>query len=272
MRLSLKSLPVAHGQFLYADVGSQDAANVLALVHAFPMGVRMWEPQAAEPPPGWRVILPALAGFDGSTPRPSDTAAMDDYARDVLTLLAALGIERAVIGGVSMGGYVTFGVLRLASERVRGVILADTRSGADSEEARAGRRRMIELLEREGPGGVAADMLPKLLGRTTLATRPELVRFVRATIESQSKEAIEGAILRLMSRPDSTPLLASVRVPALVLVGDEDALTPPSEAEKMHAALPDATLEIIRGAGHLSNLENPDAFNAAVARFLTRLA
>jgi 3-oxoadipate enol-lactonase len=114
-------------------------------------------------------------------------------------------------------------------------------------------------------------MLPKLLGRTTLATRPELVRFVRAMIESQSKEAIEGAILRLMSRPDSTPLLASIRVPALVLVGDEDVLTPPSEAEKMHAALPDARLEVIRGAGHLSNLENPDAFNAALSRFLDRV-
>jgi 3-oxoadipate enol-lactonase len=270
--MSLKPLTTAaEGRLWYADFGPRQSDNVAVLVHAFPTGVRMWEHQVSARPAAWRFVLPALEGFDGSPSEKLANPAIDDYARDLLLLLDTLHIERAVVGGVSMGGYVAFAVVRLASPRVRALILADTRSAPDTDEARASRRKLLERLEREGPRGVADDMLPKLLGKTTLATRPEVVASVRAMIESQSKLAIAAAIHRLMWRPDSTPLLATVRVPAVVIVGEEDGLTPPSESEAMRARLRDATLETIPRAGHLSNIENPAAFNEALGRFLDRL-
>lgn len=248
----------------YVETGTSGSSDVLVMVHGFPLGIRMWAPQM-DAFADWRVVFPALAGFDGSDP-PGD--GMDGYARDVLALLAALGIDCAVFCGVSMGGYVTFGILREQPSRVAGLVLADTRSGADSEEAREGRRRMLDVLVKGGPPAVADQMVPKLLGATTLETRPDLVADVRQMIEAQSRPAIASALRALMSRPDSTQQLRAIEVPALIVVGEEDALTPPAESERMQAAIPGAALERVPHAGHLSNLENPDAFNAAVRAFL----
>lgn len=241
---------------------------MLVLVHAFPVGVRLFEPQLRAFP-GWRLIAPALPGFDGSDllDRPS----VDEYARRVIALLDELRIDRAVFGGVSLGGYVIFGLLRQAAERVAGVILADTRSSADTDEARAGRRKMMQTVRESGPAAVAREMIPKLLGKTSQQTRPELVADVRRMIEAQTTDGIAAAIDVLMSRPDSTPLLATIRVPSLVVVGKEDALTPPAEMEAMAAAIPGAVFVPIDGAGHLSNLENPETFNASVRAFLNRI-
>ena len=229
----------------------------------------MWDAQAV--PDGWRAIAPALPGFDG-TPLPSpDSTSIDDYARSVLDLLDALRVDSFVVGGVSMGGYVTFGVWRLASSRCRGVILADTRAGADGETARAARQQMLDLVRREGPAAVASGMLPKLLGATTRARRPEVGAHVRRLIESQIADGIAAAIVRLRDRPDSTPLLPEMRAPALIVVGEEDELTPPAESENMREAMPQATLVTIPGAGHLPNLEAPDAFTAALTTLLDSL-
>ena len=256
---------IAGRSLAFLDAGDPAAGRVLVLVHAFPVGVRLFEPQL-KAGPGWRMIAPALPGFDGSDLL--DEASIDAYARHVLALLDELGIGRAVFGGVSMGGHFTLAVLRQAPERVAGLVLANTRSTADTTEALEGRRRMLQAVEVTGPVAAADAMIPRLLGRTTQERRPDIVARVRRMILGQTAEGITAAIRVLMSRPDSTPLLSGIRVPALVVAGDEDALTPPAEMERMAAAIPQATFVRIPEAGHLSNLENPDAFNVAVNAFL----
>jgi 3-oxoadipate enol-lactonase len=225
----------------------------------------MWQPQL-EAFPGWRILALSLPGFDGVAPL-SD-ATIGGYADHVLGQLDLHGIERAVVGGVSMGGYIGLAVWRRAPDRVAGLILADTRSGADTEEARAGRLRMLETLDRDGVEAIAAEMVPKVLGKTTHATRPDVVSAVRGMILTQGRDGVAGAVRAIMSRPDSTPLLESVTVPTIVIVGEEDTITPPAEAEKIHAGVAGSTLVRIPGAGHMPNIETPEAFNAAVATFL----
>jgi pimeloyl-ACP methyl ester carboxylesterase len=257
----------------YFDSSPGDrTSNVVVLIHAFPLGAAMWEGQVKALPQGWRLVAPDLRGFGGSTlPEPDDSPAIDDYAADVVDLLRALGVSSAVVGGLSMGGYVTLAVLRRASALARAVILADTRAGADSLEGRANRRSMLALVDREGPSGVARDMLPKLLGKTSFEERDHLEALVRRLIKQQSPAAVRGAILRIMERPDSFATLEAIEVPTLIIAGDEDVLTPVEEAQKMLAAAPGAQLVVLPRTGHLANLEDPDAFNGVVCQFLSRL-
>jgi 3-oxoadipate enol-lactonase len=228
----------------------------------------MWEGQLPLADAGWRVIAPQLRGFDGGAGDPP-AASVDDYAGDVIDLLDALHVKQAVIGGLSMGGYVAFALLRLAARYVQGLVLADTRSQADTTEGVAGRTRLLQVVQDKGPSAVADEMIPKLLGETTRSTRPAVVELVRSLAVANSSDAIAGAIRALMTRPDSTPLLSSIHVPTLVLVGDEDEVTPPAASEEMHRAIAGSELVRIPRAGHLSNLEQPELFNAALAAFLT---
>jgi 3-oxoadipate enol-lactonase len=161
--------------------------------------------------------------------------------------------------------------LQQAADRIDGVIFANTRAGADSPEGRANRRNMLALVDREGPSGVAREMMPKLLGKTTRETNPEIEAFVRRLIKQQSPVAIRAAIHRMMHRPDSTPLLASIKVPALVITGEEDELIPIDESRAIASGIAGAKLVVIPRAGHLSNLEQPDAFNDALNAFVTGL-
>jgi 3-oxoadipate enol-lactonase len=246
---------------------------VLVLAHAFPLGALLWEPQLKGALAGWRVLAPDLRGFGGSTDERADGDApvIDDYADDIAGLVRTVVGAPVVLGGLSMGGYAAFAVMRRTPALVRGLILADTRATADSLEGRAARKAMLTLLEREGPHGVALDMMPKLLGATTREQNPDAAETVRRLIKRQSLHGIRDAIVRMMDRPDSTPLLAEITVPTLVVVGDEDVLTPPADSEAIAAALPNASLVRIAGAGHLSNLEQPRAFAASVESFLAGL-
>jgi pimeloyl-ACP methyl ester carboxylesterase len=219
--------------------------------------------------PGWRMVIPALPGFDGSDL--NSEASIDAYASDVLRLLDHLDVDEAVFAGVSLGGYLIFGVLRQQPARVRGMVLADTRSAADAPDARSGRERLLKTARTSGPAAVADEMLPKLLGESTRARRPHLGEAVRRMIEEQTADGIAAAVQVLMSRPDSTPLLSTIAVPTLVVVGREDALTPPAEMERMAAGIAGAAFVQIDEAGHLANLENPAPFNREVAGWLRRL-
>jgi 3-oxoadipate enol-lactonase len=241
--------------------------GTLVLLHAFPLNASMWERQLDLAEAGWRVVAPDLRGFgDGAGDPPAES--LDDYAADLIDLLDALHVHDAVLGGLSMGGYVAFALLRRVPSYFRGLVLADTRSGADSPEGIEGRTRMRSLVAEQGVDAVADAMLPKLVGDETRRGRPEVVERVRAIIGANTPAAVSGALLAMMGRPDSTPLLATIHVPTLVIVGEEDVLTPPPEAEALQRAIGGADLVRVPGAGHLSNLEAPGAFNGALARFL----
>ncbi|HEX7138687.1 MAG TPA: alpha/beta fold hydrolase [Vicinamibacterales bacterium] len=241
--------------------------GALVLLHAFPLSGRMWEAQLALAAHGWHVIAPNVRGVDGQDGDPPANT-IDDYAADIIDLLDGLHVEEAVVGGLSMGGYIVFALLRHAPSYVRALILADTRSQADTPEGLEGRKKLLAVVNSQGADAVADQMIPKLLGETTRATKPEIAEHVRGLIRSNSSEAIAGGIRALMSRPDSTPQLAAIHVPTLVVVGEEDVITPQSAAEELHSRIAGSELVCIPAAGHLSNLEQPAAFNSALARFL----
>ena len=253
----------------YLEAGDPASPHVLVLVHAFPVGMRMWEPVAV--PHGWRAIAPALPGFDGADPVEAPPPSIDHYAHAVLGVMDGLGIDHAVLGGLSMGGYVAFALWRLARLRWRGLVLADTRAAADSEQGRAGRQKMLDLLHERGSRAIAEEMVPKLLGETARKTQPQLVAHAMRLIERQTSDAIAGALVRLRDRPDSTPLLRDIGVPTLVIVGDEDIVTPPSDSEQLAAQIEDARLVRIPASGHLSCMERPAEFSAALAGFLNAI-
>ena len=270
-RMALREQHVTLGgrPIRYFDTG--EGAPCL-LVHAFPLSADLWQPQLAAPPPGWRLIAPDLRGFRGpgadAPVLPLDAMTVDEYARDLLGLLDHLRLPEAVVGGVSMGGYIAFALVRLAPHRVRGLVLADTRAEADTEAGRARRLELIELTGREGAAGVAGAMLPGLVGATTHRERPSVVSRVHELVLANDPSAIAAAVSAMMTRPDSTPTLDQIACPAFVVVGEEDALTPVALSAGMHERIRDSGFAVIPGAGHLANLERPDVFNAEIARFL----
>jgi pimeloyl-ACP methyl ester carboxylesterase len=260
----------------------------LILLHAFPLNADMWRPQLERVPTGWRMIAPDFRGFgpaaqsadDGSGsggeakhPEPQqgstrDALTLDDLAGDIDALMDALEIAEAVIGGLSMGGYVAFALTRTSPSRFTGMVLADTRAPADTAEGREGRRKMIEMVRAHGPGAVADQMLPRLLGPTTQKTRPEVTTSVRQMIESASADGIASAVQAMLTRPDSTPDLARISWPVLIMVGGEDGITPVTDAEEMNRGVARSRVVVLPAAGHLSNLEAPEAFSRALEDFL----
>jgi pimeloyl-ACP methyl ester carboxylesterase len=251
----------------FDDVGKGEA---LVLLHAFPLARSMWRPQREALQGECRVITPDLPGFGGTSPFAGE-ASIDAMADDVKALLDALGITRAVIGGLSMGGYVALAFARKYADRLRGLILADTRAEADSTEAKANRDKLIAFTQEHAAADVIEQMLPKLVSDATRQQRPEVVAEIRQIAAAQTPAGIIGALRALRDRRDSTDVLPAVRVPAVVIVGADDSLTPPALSQAMAKALPQSTLVQIPGAGHLSNLEQPPAFNDAVRAFLKSL-
>lgn len=248
----------------YLEAGSGAS---MVLIHAFPLHADQWIPQLAKARPGWRIVAPDLRGFRGSLaelPGPADPASIDTHAMDVLELMNHLKIDRAVIGGLSMGGYVALALYARAPHRFAGLVLADTRSTADGPDARRGRDRMLDLLAREGPSSIAEEMVVKLLGETTRREQPDLTDALKRMMEWNTAEGLNAAIRALRDRPDRTELLPTIACPTVVICGAEDTLTPPSESEAMHAVIPAAKLVIVPRAGHLSNVEQPAAFDAAI--------
>jgi len=257
------------GTDLACDVRGDGPA--VLLLHAFPLGLVMWDPQVAALAGTHRVIRFDDRGFGGSPPG-DGLLTMERIADDAAAVLDHLGVSRAVVGGVSMGGYAALAMVRRHPDRLRGLVLADTRAGADTPEARKNRALLAERVLKEGPAAVAEASLPKLLGETTHRERPELVSRVREMILGNSPRGIADSLAGLAARADSTSTLREVRVPTLVVCGLEDLLTPPSEAEALRAGIAGSRLELIPRAGHLASLENPEAFNAVLKDFLAAVA
>ena len=252
----------------YTDQGQ---GPPVVFLHAFPQSRAMWAPQVEALSGTHRVVTLDFRGF-GESDAPLWHYTLEQFADDVKGLLDHLAIQRAVLVGLSMGGYTLFAFYRKYADLVKGLVLADTRAQADTEEGRAGRFAMAQTAYTKGAAAIAEIMLPKLLSPVALQTKPELVWQVRATIEQTQVSGIAGALMAMAERPDSVPLLAQIARPTLVITGELDGPTPPADGKLMAERIPGARLELIPQAGHLSNLEQPEAFNHAVRSFLNQVA
>ncbi|MFO0701349.1 MAG: alpha/beta fold hydrolase [Nitrospira sp.] len=238
----------------------------LVFLHAFPLNRTMWAEQEQALSSQFRVITIDLR-VHGESDAPLWHYSLDQAADDVCGLLDHLSIRRAVFVGLSMGGYIAFAFYRKYAKRVKGLVLADTRAQADTDEGKQARFEMAQIAYKQGPGAIADIMVPKLLSPTTIQTRQELVQRVRRMIEGNQVSGIAGDLMSMAERPDSIPLLQQIICPAQIIVGELDVPTPPSDARLMTDRIPNARLAVIPGAGHLSNLEQPKLFNEAIRSF-----
>jgi len=237
-------------------------ADGLLLLHAWPLDARMWEPQTRSLPESLAVATPNNPGFGGADPA-GEVMTMGSAAERALAALDGRGIERAVVCGLSIGGYVAFEIWRRARSRVAGLVLANTRAVGDSEEAASARRALAARLRREG-NVLATEPPPLLAGDAS----PGLTERVRSWIADQPAAAIASALLGMAERPDSTPDLQTIDVPTLVITSTADRLIAPEISAEMAGQIPSARLESLEGAGHLSNLEAPESFNALLLEHL----
>jgi len=243
----------------------------LLMVHGYPLDHSLWRAQMDGLSDIAQIIAPDLRGF-GQSEASDGICTMVAYADDLAALLDALKIGRAVVCGLSMGGYIALAFWNKYASRVRGLILVDTRAGADAPVVRQGRLDMVELVRQHGSKPAAEAMLPRVLAESTRQTRPDLVELARTMMLRQSPAGIIGAQLGMAERPDSTPMLSTINVPTLAVFGDQDVITPAeTEGRNLAVAIPDAKLVIIPNAGHLSNLEQPETFNVTVRKFLSTL-
>jgi len=263
----MNKIKIHDAELAYRDEGQ---GQPLVFLHAFPLNQYMWDEQVVEFSQTHRVVTMDWRGFGDSALGSSDSS-MSNFADDLAGLLDQLGIAAATICGLSMGGYAAFAFCRKYPASVKALILCDTRATTDTEEGKRARFETAELARNRGASAIVELMIPKLLGETTLKTQPHIAERVRQMIEAANPEGIAKALMGMAGREDSTDLLATLSCPTLVVVGEEDTLTPPSEAEKMNAAIRGSQLAVIPKAGHLANIESATEFNQVVEEFLRRL-
>lgn len=251
-------------EMAYDEAGS---GPPVLFLHGFPFNRSMWRELAAALTADHRVVTPDLRGL-GETMSTSAPATMEEMALDTVALMDALNISRATICGLSMGGYVALALCRTFPLRVRALMLADTRATADTEEAKLNREQQAQRALSEGMNGIADDMLPRLLAAETLTNCPEVVARVREMIVNTTAEGAAAALRGMALRVDQTTFLNDIITPALIIVGEHDEITPVRDAEAMHREIDGSRLEIIAGAGHVSNLEQPESFGHALLTFL----
>ncbi|GAB2605985.1 alpha/beta fold hydrolase [Streptomyces capparidis] len=253
----------------YEDHGTGEP---VLLIHGHPFDRSMWAPQTAHlAATGWRAIVPDLRGYGGSQVVPG-VAGLDVLAGDLAALLDHLGVERAVVAGLSMGGQIAMDFHRQFPERVRALVLADTFAQAETDEGRRTRNAMADRLLREGMGGYADEVLTRMLAPYNVEALPDVAGHVLRMMRGAPPEGAAAALRGRAERPDYTDMLPRVAVPALVVVGRDDAFTPVADAEYLRDRIPGASLTVVEGAGHMPNLERPEVFNRALGDFLASLA
>lgn len=249
--------------FHFEDRGS---GLPLVLVHGFPVDCRMWEAQVAELSSRCRTIAPDLRGFGRSIA--SDPFTIESLAEDLHALLVELDARPCVLGGFSMGGYVALAYFAKYSAGLRGLILVDTKAEADTPQQKEGRAKMAELARTRGAEGIADEMVPKQLSDETPRKRPAVATALHRLMEQCPPTTIEHALTAMRDRPDRSAMLPTIHLPTLMIVGDNDAITPPPVAREMQTRIAGSELEIVRGAGHMSPMEQPAQVNRAIGRFL----
>lgn len=254
----------------YDLVGS--GPHTLLLVHGHPFNRSMWAPQLqALALPGWQILAPDLRGYGATTVVPGTTT-LGVFATDLVALLDCLGVQEFTIGGLSMGGQIAMEVCRQVPGRVRGAILAATFPRPETAEGKVARCTMADRLMHEGMRPYATEVLDKMLAPQTIAVQPDVAQRVMTMMEGTNPAGAAAALRGRAERPAYEPTLASLRIPALVVVGDEDAYTTRRDTDIMHDLLPGSELLWLKGVGHMPNLEAPGPFNEAVTRLLQRVS
>jgi pimeloyl-ACP methyl ester carboxylesterase len=260
----------AHVNGINIDYRDEGEGLPVVFIHAFPLNQTMWDDQVAALKKICRCITVDLRGFGGSDV-PDGPYSMDQMAEDVRALMSRLEIDRAVLVGLSMGGYISFAFYRNYPEAVLAMVLADTRASGDSAEGHERRLKSAEKAERLGARAIADDMVPVALAESTVSSRPEIVQRMRVMAEANSPKGIAAAQRAMAGRQDSIYILAAIDFPVLIIAGSDDKLTPVAEAEAMRDGIPHARFHVIEGAGHLSNLERPEEFNSALSDFIQQI-
>jgi pimeloyl-ACP methyl ester carboxylesterase len=251
----------------YDDLGN---GTPLLFIHGYPLDRSLWGPQINDLQKVCRVIAPDLRGFGQSSDTDGQAVTMETYAEDMKALLDSLNVRQAIVCGLSMGGYVALAFIEKYADHAKGLILSNTKSGADTEAGRQGRLDAAIKVEQSGSTNIVVDaMEPKMLGPNA---KSETATFVRNMMSRQRSPAVTSALRGMATRPDRTPLLASIQAPTLIVTGSADVVIPPSESEALHQAIAHSTLVNIPDAGHLANLDKPDAYNEALQAFVNQLA
>jgi 3-oxoadipate enol-lactonase len=254
----------------YEDTGGAGLAVVL--IHGFPFSSRMWASQVqALSKAGFRAISYDVRGH-GASDVGDGLYTIEQFADDLLGLLAHLKIERAALCGVSMGGYIALRAAEKAPEKVRALVLCDTRSEADANKAKALRAGAMKVVAQKGVPFFADDFAKNLFSPMALAAGAPCVESIKALMKRNTPTGVRGALLALAARPDATEFLPSIKAPTLILVGEHDSLTPPAMSESMQRAIPGAQLHVIPNAGHLACVEQPQEFNGLLVGFLSALS
>ena len=267
----MASVDVRGTSIHYAERNAQ-RADALVLLHAFPVHGGMWREVMDGLPATWRVIVPDFRGF-GESGGAGETAAftIEALADDVQAMVEQLGLGKVVLAGLSMGGYVALAFAKKYPQSLRGLVLLDTKAGADTAEGKENRDRMIAIAREKGAKPIAQAMLGKMIPAETAAHRPTLAQELLEMMESTRAETIAHALAAMRDRPDRTGELALIKVPTLVGVGDQDEITPVEVAREMAAKIPGARLKVFTGSGHMSAMEQPSQVAAAVTEFLARI-
>jgi pimeloyl-ACP methyl ester carboxylesterase len=252
--------------FNYTERGT---GTPLVLVHGFPLDNRIWDDQVAALSDRCRVIAPDLRGF-GQT-RSEEPFGIESLADDLHRLLTKLDALPCIMAGLSMGGYVALAYDAKYATDLKGLILVDTRAEADTTEGKQGREKMICTVREFGSEAVANAMMPKMLAPDTERSRPALMQKLRGIMEACPAKTIENALVALRDRRDYCDRLASIAVPTLIVVGEHDAITPVSVSEFMHREIPKSKLVVVKGAGHMSAMEQPEQVSRAIRGFVESL-
>jgi 3-oxoadipate enol-lactonase len=260
----------AHINGITLAFNDQGTGLPLVFLHAFPLNRTMWMEQETALSSQFRVITIDLRGH-GESDAPLWHYSLDQAADDVRGLLDYLSIRQAVFVGLSMGGYILFAFYRNYADKVKGLVLADTKAQADTDEGKLARFDLAQIAYKQGATAIADIMVPKLLSPATIQGKPDVVQRVRRMIESNQVSGIAGDLMAMAQRPDSLPLLRQMTCPVQVIVGELDLPTPPSDARLMVDRIPHAELAIIPGAAHLSNLEEPGLFNETIRSFVANV-
>jgi 3-oxoadipate enol-lactonase len=254
----------------YEDSGNSSALPIV-LVHAFPLSHEMWQPQIDPLASKYRVISYDIRGH-GKSGIGDGQYMLEFFVDDLIGLLDFLQLDKAVLCGLSMGGYIVLRAAERNPERIYAMILADTQSKSDSNEAKIKRTAAIKLLKTKGVQAYADSFAKGAFAPENYSGKTDAVDKIKQIIQSNTPLGIGGAILALAGRTDTTSFLSKVKIPTLIIVGESDALTPVSLSEEMRAQIPDSEMHVIGHAGHLSNLENPDEFNKHLLNFLDKIA